>query len=153
MLIMEWGPALQVGVEEMDQDHRVLFELLVRIQEATEQNDREETMAVLHELGSYTEWHFTREEALMRIHNYEFAAEHREEHQRLAQQVSQMMADMDQGVILPHDVAVFMQHWLINHIAGADRHAGEAIVQSREGARQPAASAATGRGAGAAKGR
>lgn len=131
MLIMEWSPTLEVGVDEMDQDHQMLFELLVRIQEADARDDHAEARAVLEELGGYTEWHFAREEALMRIHRYEFAQEHHEEHQRLARQVHHMMEDLSTGQLLPHDIATFMQRWLIGHIAGADRHAGEAIAKSR----------------------
>lgn len=132
MLIMEWNPALEVGIDEMDSDHRTLFELLVRVQDASDADDRTEAMAILKELADYTEWHFAREEALMARHAYEFTAEHREEHQRLARQVGHMMTDLDHGHIVPHDVATFLQRWLMGHIAGADRHVGEAIARSRQ---------------------
>ncbi|MCB1908501.1 MAG: hemerythrin family protein [Rhodocyclaceae bacterium] len=131
MLINEWNPALEVGVDEMDEDHRTLFGLLIRVQRASDCNDRVAAMGVLKELSDYTEWHFAREEALMRRHGYEFAAEHREEHQRLARQVAHMVADLDHGHVVPQDVATFLQRWLIGHIAGADRHAGEAIARAR----------------------
>lgn len=132
MLMMEWNAALEVGVGEMDQDHQALFDLLIRIRRADERGDFREAKAVLEELHGYTEWHFAREEALMRIHGYEFAAEHQEEHQRLARQVAVMQDELAHDHLMPHDVANFMQRWLVNHIAGADRHAGEAIAQSRE---------------------
>ncbi len=131
MLTNEWTPSLEVGVGEMDQDHRVLFDLLQRIQHADDCGDFEEAKRVLEELHQYTEWHFAREEALMRIHRYEFAAEHREEHQRLSLQVERMQDELAHDHLMPHDIATFMQRWLVNHIAGADRHAGEAIAQSR----------------------
>ncbi|MCB1887116.1 MAG: hemerythrin family protein [Rhodocyclaceae bacterium] len=131
MLINEWTPSLEIGVGEMDQDHRVLFDLLQRIQHADEQGDFEEAKRVLEELHGYTEWHFAREEALMRIHRYEFAAEHRDEHRRLSEQVAHMQDELAHDHLMPHDIATFMQRWLVNHIAGADRHAGEAIARSR----------------------
>ena len=132
MLRTQWKPALEVGVDEMDSDHRALIDLLGRIQDACETDDTAEALAVLEELGAYTEWHFAREEALMRIHAYEFTKEHEQEHRKLTAEVARYLDLLQHNAVKPRDIARFMRRWLLNHIAGSDKHLGRSIVRSRE---------------------
>lgn len=135
--MMDWKPALEVGVDEMDSDHRILIDLLNRIHEASERSDRDLALNVLDELQRYTEWHFAREEALMQYHGYEFASEHRNEHRKLALQVRDYVEDLEAGSVGVHDIAAFMQRWLLAHIAGSDRHLGQAISEARRRSERP----------------
>ena len=126
--MIEWKPALELGVPEVDSDHRTLVELLNRITTATE---REEALEVLDQLERYTGYHFAREEALMAEYGYEFAGEHVREHQDLFFEVKNQIEDLltnERGV---REVGQFMQRWLLRHIAGADRLLCEAIVRHR----------------------
>ncbi len=132
MQIFEWKPSLEVGVTEIDADHRVLVQLLGRIQMACDRNDRAEALTVLEELEHYTEHHFALEERLMDEYDYEFSEFHREEHHKLFDEVRQQTEDLVTGRATPGTIAQFMQRWLLRHIAGADKHLGESIARSRQ---------------------
>lgn len=131
MPIVEWGPPLEVGVDEIDRDHRVLVDLLNRMHDACAAEDEEEAFGVLEELSAYTEWHFAREESLMAIHGYEFSERHRDEHEELTRKVHDYINRALAGALRPRELAAFMTDWLMQHIVGADRHLGEAIVRAR----------------------
>lgn len=128
---LEWKPALEVGVAEIDADHRVLVELLNRMQAACGREDRDEAIAVLEELERYTHYHFSLEDRLMAECAYEFAAEHAREHRELFYEVKHQIDDLLDGERTLGEVAQFMQRWLLRHIAGADRLLAEAIVRWR----------------------
>lgn len=129
--MLEWKPALEVGVKEIDADHRVLVDLLNRIQLASVNADRHAALDALTELERYTDYHFALEERLMAEYGYEFTAEHTKEHRELFYEVKHQIDDLMAGERSTHDVAQFMLRWLLRHIAGADRLLGEAISRSR----------------------
>lgn len=126
----EWTPELAVGVKQMDDDHRLLIELMHEIHDASERHDDPAAAKVLRELVAYSDWHFAREEALMRKHRYEFIDEHVEEHRKFAEDVLDYTRQLEAGTVRPEDIAVFMQNWLLCHVAGTDRHLGQAIVNT-----------------------
>lgn len=129
--MLEWKPALEVGVVEIDTDHRVLVDMLNRVQIASEEGDRDAALDVLTELEHYTEYHFALEERLMAEYNYEFTAEHTKEHRELCDEVKHQIDDLMDGKRTTQDVAQFMLRWLLRHIAGADSLLGEAIARAR----------------------
>ncbi|WP_341648836.1 bacteriohemerythrin [Thauera humireducens] len=119
-----WSPAIEVGVPEMDADHRILVELLNRAAEAV---DCDEALSILGELECYADHHFAREEQLMEAHSYEFIDEHRREHQTLFFDVRNHIEDLMAGKGQIENVTEFLRKWLLNHIAGEDRLLGTAI--------------------------
>lgn len=119
-----WSSAIEVGVPEIDADHRILVELLNRASEAV---DRDEALSILGELESYAGHHFEREEQLMEAHEYEFMDEHRREHQNLFFDVKNHIEDLMDGKGQIAGVTEFLRKWLLNHIAGEDRLLGTAI--------------------------
>lgn len=132
--MIEWKPALELGVPEIDADHRALVDMLNRVIAA---EDREEAMVVLEELEHYTHYHFAREEALMAECGFEFAREHEREHRTLYLEVRNQIDDLLSGERSLREIAQFMQRWLLRHIAGADRLLGAAIRKHRVAAAEP----------------
>ena len=120
-MLLKWSPLMEVGLTEIDADHRLLFELLNRVHEASDRPDQGPVMAILRELGRHTELHFGREEDLMAQCNYASAEFHRHEHRELFRQIKNYMDELNAGRLVASSVALFMQRWLLQHIAGADR--------------------------------
>lgn len=131
MLTLQWKPMLEVGIELMDQDHRAMIELLGSVSDANDRGDPSAVLAALERLCSYSERHFEREEALMRQVHYEFTGEHRRQHRKLIRQLKRLLSKLARGSTIPDEIVTFMQRWLLAHIAGADRHLGQAIVSAR----------------------
>lgn len=131
--MIEWKASLELGVPEIDADHRTLVELLNRIKAS---NEREEALIVLDQLESYADYHFAREEALMEECGYEFSGVHVREHRDLRFEVKNQIEDLMADERDIREVAQFMQRWLLRHIAGSDRLLSEAVLAHRS--RHPA---------------
>jgi hemerythrin len=86
---IEWSNELSVGIEEIDAQHKVLVDLLNQIHEAIQQRQgTEATSQIIERLGEYTRIHFAVEESLMRILHYPDYERHKEEHDRLIDQLN-----------------------------------------------------------------
>lgn len=129
MFTIEWTPDLEVGVAEIDDDHRVMVALLNRVVKA---NGRIEARMVLEELGRYTLHHFEREERLMAECRYEFADMHRREHRALYEEIRHQIDDLIARERRLSELAKFMQRWLLRHIVAEDRLLALAIRRHRE---------------------
>ncbi|BAL22747.1 bacteriohemerythrin [Azoarcus sp. KH32C] len=130
MFTIDWTPDLEVGVAEIDEDHRVMVAMLNRIMKAGGRH--ETTQAVLEELGRYTLHHFEREERLMVECRYEFADLHRREHRALYDEIRHQIDDLIARERRLSELAKFMQRWLLRHIVAEDRLLALAIRRHRE---------------------
>ena len=133
MSLPRWNASLELGVPEIDADHRHLVDL---VRELTVLNQgaagREELWAVLADLENYTQEHFAREEQLMEVVGFEFAELHHAEHERMKLDVKNTIEDFLQGRTSVAAILRFLEHWLLNHIAGSDTLLAGAIRRWRE---------------------
>ncbi len=120
-MLLKWTPLMELGINEIDAQHRFLFELLNCVHEASDQGDPERTKQLLEELGKHTEIHFGHEEDLMADCNYAGAEAHRQEHRKLFLQVADYIDELNAGRLVASSVALFMQRWMLHHMATADR--------------------------------
>lgn len=130
MALIQWQESYSVGIELLDDDHRLLISLINQLEEASqaEQDTAEAlptsvTNSVLTVLVEYTKGHFAREEAMMEKAAYPDLEGHRAEHQALAAEVETIAERYQQGdvVSLQADVLVFLKNWLMGHILGVDK--------------------------------
>lgn len=127
MAFVEWNAALEIGVAEIDYQHRNLVSMLNALQHAIESGEAREHLAeILEELDLYVINHFATEERVMdRIH-YEHAPQHRAEHQQLAETVHQHRLAFARGEGSADELQQFLIRWLLQHIAGSDGEIGAA---------------------------
>lgn len=130
MFTIEWTPDLEVGVAQIDEDHRVMVAMLNRMLKAGGRH--ETTRAMLEELGRYTLHHFEREECLMAECGYEFTDLHRREHRALYEEIRHQIDDLIARERRLPELAKFMQRWLLRHIVAEDRLLALAIRRHRE---------------------
>ncbi|MEW8498684.1 MAG: hemerythrin domain-containing protein, partial [Candidatus Thiodiazotropha taylori] len=65
---VEWSDALSVGIEEIDEQHKMLVDLVNKMHEAIHQRHGSDVVkSILGDLAEYTRIHFAVEESLMRI--------------------------------------------------------------------------------------
>lgn len=127
MAIVEWSKALEVGIPEIDYQHRNLVSMLNALHTAIEAGEpRAHLGEILEELDLYVSNHFATEERLMERIHYEFMAQHKVEHLRLAETVQQHRSAFAGGEGSAEELMQFLIRWLLNHIAGADSHIGAA---------------------------
>lgn len=120
---LEWNEGLSVGVEAIDNDHKILLDLINKISFAIEKN--EETSAieeVFGQLEAYVVEHFSREEQLMRDCHYPGLREHIKLHRKLTSKVPELKAELlaADSREAAEEINLFLFDWLMNHILGDD---------------------------------
>jgi hemerythrin len=135
---LQWDDALLTGDNTIDEDHRVLVELIERLQ-ACPPADRAPLLA---EFGRHAREHFDREDRLMQGTDFPAADCHVAEHRAVLASVTEVQAELDAGnfrnaIRLVDELAKWfpphVQHldsavaqWLANR-----RHGGKPIVLRR----------------------
>lgn len=118
-----WKDEYSVGIESIDNDHKMLLKLINQLQTSSlyytgEDFDKE----ALNELIEYTKFHFAREEKMMEENGYPDFEEHRQQHRDMTEEVISRVkayeADSEKTV---DDLLDYLKKWLINHINGTDQ--------------------------------
>ncbi len=128
---IEWSDELSTGIGEIDNQHQVLVNLLNQIHEAIQhRHGAEVTNEILGRLSEYTRIHFAVEESLMQIFQYPDYQRHKEEHDRLIEQLNLLQAKPDAGkASISFELAHFLKVWLTKHIMGSDKHYGPYFLE------------------------
>lgn len=117
-----WTNELSVGIEEIDEQHKVLVGLINRMHDAIHQRHGSDVVeGILAELAEYTRIHFAVEESLMRLLNFPGYEEHRELHEELIQQIVELQKKIAAGKhAIGFELMHFLKIWLSKHIMEED---------------------------------
>lgn len=120
----EWNEKLELGVHEMDDEHKILVgyinELVVNLESQYENRDKESLIKAFSNLANYTIEHFSHEEAFMASINYPLFNSHKKIHEKLLEQVAQYGRDIQNDTLDDQKLVSFLRNWLISHIMGVD---------------------------------
>ncbi|MFI3219501.1 MAG: bacteriohemerythrin [Methylococcales bacterium] len=122
---VEWSNELSVGIEEIDEQHKVLVNLINRLFDETVVHQAGTSVVmeeILHELIEYTVIHFAVEESLFRIFHYPETETHTRHHDELKAQVLDIQKKVKQGeAAVNTELLMFLKRWLTNHILQEDK--------------------------------
>ncbi len=123
MAFLTWDrESLSVGVNDMDDEHRKLIDLMNILAESVQ---RKEPFIALRgrvaQLVAYTRKHFADEEAYMAKIAFPGLAVHKRIHERLLEQLGELSAKAEKAQAYGDDLLVFLKTWLTAHIRGVDR--------------------------------
>jgi hemerythrin len=124
MPIIHWTPDFSVGVGSIDTDHKVLISLINQLDDAIRGEEPKQTVSrVLDALLDYTNYHFSREELLMRACAYPDIEAHARTHATLRAQVADIRNRYRRNAesIRAREVLAFLKNWLTAHIVGRDK--------------------------------
>lgn len=124
MPIIHWTPDFSVGVGSIDTDHKVLISLINQLDDAIRGGEPRDTVSrVLDALLDYTDYHFAREELLMRACGYPDIEAHARTHATLRAQVHDIRNRYQRNPESIHarEVLAFLKNWLAAHIVGRDK--------------------------------
>lgn len=127
MPYLKWNPALNIGLLELDEQHKILFNIANDLIAAIE---RDEGEAVLKEtfnrLKIYTETHFSAEEAYMKKLKYPGLEVHQKEHADLLDRTNTLWKMLKEGqTVTPESVSRFIMGWIVDHIMDTDKAVGD----------------------------
>lgn len=121
MAYIEWTPALDIGVREIDEQHRRLVGLINSLHEAGATGGTG-SAGILGELAAYAATHFALEEGYFERFGYAEAAPHKAEHAAFAARVEAFRADFVAGKTgLDAELLAYLRSWLTAHISFKDR--------------------------------
>lgn len=82
---LEWMETFELGVPEVDGDHRAMLDLMKAVKSAAGTGDRKRCESHVDRLLIFAQWHFKREEAFLKRHGYTGLADHTQYHDQLLQ--------------------------------------------------------------------
>ncbi len=139
MAFMEWKPEMSVGVPEIDDDHRVLIAVINELAEIQGREDRvSELRGCFSHLKSYAEFHFSREEAMMRTAGFPALDGHQAEHRAFEAKMAELQETLegDDGKAavsaVNEKLLSYLKNWLQHHILVIDQAYAPSVQESRE---------------------
>ncbi len=120
--LVEWSDDLSVGIDEIDEQHKVLVDLLNEFHEAIQQHKGSEVASeILKRLGDYTRIHFAVEESIMRLLDYPDYENHKIEHDSLIDELNELVEKLQSGKkSVNFELLHFLKLWLTKHIRESD---------------------------------
>lgn len=126
---IEWDDNLSVGIDTIDEQHKMLIQKLKDVSEAIESNLGEGTIAqTLDFLVEYTDFHFYEEEKQMIEHNYPGLALQQAQHKEFKKSLENFEQDFEEENAtkeLANHIRTFLFNWLIKHIEDVDLEFGK----------------------------
>ena len=123
MVLFTWDDSYSVNIQEIDNQHKKLIELLSGLHAAMSVGKGQQVLEeTLQGLIDYTKTHFKYEENLMRLYHYPAFENHKKEHDDLTQKVLDFQKEFQtQRIGMTLDLLMFLKNWLIQHIQGTDK--------------------------------
>lgn len=131
--ILQWDDGFLIGIDELDYEHKRLFEDVNRLyRELVAYDDKRGIEECLGDIYARMHAHFALEERIMRSHEYADYDEHKREHEELLESFTEAMltfinaGDIDSGGLVKDD----LNRWIVDHIRDSDRKMSEMIKGS-----------------------
>lgn len=129
---IEWDNNLSVGVDLIDEQHKMLIEKLKDLSDDFKRGHEQDR--ILRTLGfmiDYTDFHFTAEEKVMADHDYPGLDMQKQQHAEFKTTLDNILLDLrEDGPTneLAESINVFLLNWLIDHIKGMDLKLGNFLA-------------------------
>lgn len=135
MPTLMFNDSLKTGVDRIDEQHRVLVEMINTLLEGRDEGRSPLVLAqVLDEMSQYVAVHFRDEEKFMIEEGFKGLASHQIIHALFEAKVQELRALYQEGQTdLLEEVFDYMVNWLISHIQGDDMDMVHEVMAGREG--------------------
>ena len=122
MAVVTWSDDYSVDIQEIDEQHKSLFNAINELDAALSAKEDEAVIAqVLEDLVTYTMTHFAVEECLMRIFGYENYDEHKSIHDDIRIKVRGYHIRFKNGdKRMGMELLMFLKDWIGQHIKEED---------------------------------
>lgn len=123
MSLIEWRKEFETGIAEVDHEHRELVDLINALHAEIKKGGAHESVsAFLGEVFARIAAHFALEETVMRKHRYDEYAEHKADHERLLDELRDIMDQHDEEHFndASQALATTVRDWFVNHFKTRD---------------------------------
>lgn len=131
-----WREQISVGNNIIDQDHKYLLCLVNSVELALKHEDTVECLPVyIQQLVDYTREHFAREESIQKKAQFPLIDEHKREHMRILDKLSELVKVVDDYIEkkrrdalgleeeadLNQKIMELARHWILDHVLKEDK--------------------------------
>jgi len=127
MAHLVWQNDLNTGIEEIDNQHQRIVEMINHLYDAEQNGDKNEIREVLVDLADYTQSHFAFEETLMEDAGYRFSRAHKKVHELFIRRVEEYRMRFDAGENIVQELHDTLSRWLFSHIRNEDAAYAETV--------------------------
>jgi len=122
MVLIEWRESFRVGVPAVDTEHRELIELINETYARVRADEPDSTILdFLGEIYARIAAHFALEERLMREQNYDQYEDHKADHERLLDEIRDIMDEYEDGILVSEeDLSRRLETWFTEHFRTRD---------------------------------
>ena len=122
-MLFVWDDSCKTGVAEIDQDHKVLIDLINDLYEAMQDGSGGALLLpIFSALKHYTETHFAKEESYMVKCDVPDQGNHFQEHRLMVEKLADLERRHRKGeAAISLQTLTFLRDWLKNHICAVDQ--------------------------------
>lgn len=121
MAQFKWEDRFDIGVPEMNTEHKHLLQLMDKLEDAMlAKKPKPEIEQAFAKLADATVAHFQEEENLMERINFPDIAKHKLIHKNLILKLTALTSEFTQSGSIPPTLFDFLKMWLFSHIVGID---------------------------------
>jgi len=130
MSSITWDNSYSTGITKIDEQHKILFEMLNRACENAEcKGDEQKFRQLAADMMAYAFMHFSTEEEYMQAYGYPEEASHARMHDDFKVVAMEYEFAAEQGNADPAKLTGFLIDWLAEHVRGEDRHLGDFLIE------------------------
>lgn len=130
MSMVKWNVAFLLGIEELDQHHKHLVDLLNLTHEGYKQGAQADTLRhTVEQLVDYSNYHFSCEERLMADTVYPDFPSHKKEHEVFASRVRELRDSFHLNSNISLELMSFLSNWFTYHILVSDIKFGHFVEE------------------------
>ena len=123
MALFKWYKSYSVNNEELDNHHKILFDIFNRLNDNCLGHESAKCLIpIIEELVSYSNYHFSAEEKHMRNIGYKEIDKHIIEHRGFTQKTLYLrqVADKNDPEVTK-ELIVYLGNWILKHIIKEDK--------------------------------
>ena len=124
MSFYEWSDGMSVGVALLDSDHRALIGFINDLHDGLESGDEIAALGeTLGRLVAYIEFHFSREEKVMKACGFPHLDAHQDEHEEFTRHIHDVHARYrrEADAAMTRGLLDYLKDWLNHHILIQDK--------------------------------
>ncbi|MDD2766955.1 MAG: bacteriohemerythrin [Candidatus Moranbacteria bacterium] len=128
---LEWNEKYSVGVELIDNQHKVMFATINDLIDAIDATPTKEVLrSIIDKLVEYKRFHFVTEEKYFREFAYAGTEDHIAKHQMFDTMLTKLQEESgDDTIMLAFGLVDFLEDWLVNHLMTADQAYKECFMK------------------------
>jgi hemerythrin len=122
MGLIKWDTSLSVNVEEIDNQHKKLLEILNKLYENIKNKNSDNILKeTLEELTKFTNYHFKTEEKYFDEFNYKLKDQHKKEHKKFIKKIKDFKEEYGDNTTLDLEIVSFLISWIKDHMGITDQ--------------------------------